>query len=244
MSRVALVTGGSRGIGKAIALQLGADGHRVAVNYSSSSEAAESVVEEIRSAGGEAIAVGADVSGAEAVARLIDEVGEALGPIEILVNNAGVTRDGLLARMGSDDWDRVMEVNVRSVYLCTKGVLRGMLKNRWGRIISIGSVSGLAGNPGQANYAASKAAIVGFTKSIAKEVGSRGITANVVAPGFIQSDMTASLGDSALEAAISATAVGRLGQPDDVAGAVGYLAGEQAGFVTGQVIVVDGGLAI
>jgi 3-oxoacyl-[acyl-carrier protein] reductase len=175
---------------------------------------------------------------------LIDEVGEAFGPVEILVNNAGVTRDGLLARMGSDDWDRVMEVNARSVYLCTKGVLRGMLKNRWGRIISIGSVSGLAGNPGQANYAASKAAIVGFTKSVAKEVGSRGITANVVAPGFIQSDMTASLGDSALEAAISATAVGRLGQPDDVAGAVGYLAGEQAGFVTGQVIVVDGGLAI
>ena len=244
MSRVALVTGGSRGIGRAIALQFGADGHRVAVNYSSSPEAAESVVEEVRAAGGEAIAVGADVSSTEAVAGLIEEVGAVFGPVEILVNNAGVTRDGLLARMGSDDWDRVMEVNVRSVYLCTKGVLRGMLKNRWGRIISIGSVSGLAGNPGQANYAASKAAIVGFTKSIAKEVGSRGITANVVAPGFIQSDMTASLGDSALEAARSATAVGRLGQPDDVAGAVGYLAGARAGFVTGQVIVVDGGLAI
>jgi len=244
LSRIALVTGGSRGIGKAIALQLGADGHRVVVNFSSNSEAAESVVEEIRAAGGEAIAVGADVSSAAAVAGLIDEVGQAFGPVEILVNNAGVTRDGLLARMGSEDWDRVMEVNVRSVYLCTKGVLRGMLKNRWGRIISIGSVSGLAGNPGQANYAASKAAIVGFTKSIAKEVGSRGITANVVAPGFIQSDMTAALGDSALEAARSATAVGRLGQPADVAGAVGYLAGEQAGFITGQVIVVDGGLAI
>ena len=244
MSRVALVTGGSRGIGRAIAARLAADGHRVVVNFSSSPEAAASVVEEIRSAGGEAVAVAADVSDADAVANLMGQVGEEFGPVEILVNNAGVTRDGLLARMGSDDWDRVMEVNLRSVYLCTKAVLRGMLKNRWGRIISIGSVSGLAGNPGQANYAASKAAIVGFTKSIAKEVGSRGITANVVAPGFIESDMTAALGESALEAAIGATAIGRLGRPEDIAGAVGYLAGDEAGFVTGQVIVVDGGLTI
>ncbi|MFW2340975.1 MAG: 3-oxoacyl-[acyl-carrier-protein] reductase [Acidimicrobiia bacterium] len=244
MSRVALVTGGSRGIGRAVAVRLAADGHRVVVNFSSSPEAAASVVEEIRSAGGEAVAVAADVSDADAVANLMGQVGEEFGPVEILVNNAGVTRDGLLARMGSDDWDRVMEVNLKSVYLCTKAVLRGMLKNRWGRIISIGSVSGLAGNPGQANYAASKAAIVGFTKSIAKEVGSRGITANVVAPGFIESDMTAALGESALEAAIGATAIGRLGRPDDIAGAVGYLAGDEAGFVTGQVIVVDGGLTI
>jgi len=244
VSRVALVTGGSRGIGRAIAARLAADGHRVVVNFSSSPEAAASVVEEIRSAGGEAVAVAADVSDADAVANLMGQVGEEFGPVEILVNNAGVTRDGLLARMGSDDWDRVMEVNLRSVYLCTKAALRGMLKNRWGRIISIGSVSGLAGNPGQANYAASKAAIVGFTKSIAKEVGSRGITANVVAPGFIESDMTAALGESALEAAIGATAIGRLGRPEDIAGAVGYLAGDEAGFVTGQVIVVDGGLTI
>jgi 3-oxoacyl-[acyl-carrier protein] reductase len=201
-------------------------------------------VAEIQSSGGEAVAFGADVSNDEAVAGLIAGAAEAFGPVEILVNNAGVTRDGLLARMGSDDWDRVMEVNLRSVYLCTKAAMRGMLKNRWGRIISIGSVSGLAGNPGQANYAASKAAIVGFTKSIAKEVGGRGITANVVAPGFIESDMTSELGESALEAAASATAVGRLGRPEDVAGAVGYLAGERAGFITGQVIVVDGGLTI
>ncbi|HSR43723.1 MAG TPA: 3-oxoacyl-[acyl-carrier-protein] reductase [Acidimicrobiia bacterium] len=244
MSRVALVTGGSRGIGRAIALGLAQNGHRVAVNYSTRPEAAESVVTEIRSNGGEAIALGADVSDEAAVGRLISEVGERLGPVEVLVNNAGVTRDGLLARMSSDDWDRVIEVNLRSTFLCTKAVMRGMLKNRWGRIISIGSVSGLAGNPGQANYAASKAAVIGFTKSVAKEVGGRGITVNVVAPGFIETDMTAELGEVALEAAISATAVGRLGRPEDVAAAVAYLAGENAGFVTGQVIVVDGGLTI
>ncbi|MDF1594538.1 MAG: 3-oxoacyl-[acyl-carrier-protein] reductase [Acidimicrobiia bacterium] len=244
MNRVALVTGGSRGIGRAIALGLAADGCRVVVNYSTSGESAEAVAEEIRSGGGEAIAVQADVSNTEAVADLFEKIGAAMGPVEVLVNNAGVTRDGLLARMGSDDWDRVMEVNLRSVFLCTKAAMRGMLKNRWGRIISIGSVSGLAGNPGQANYAASKAAIIGFTKSVAKEVGGRGITANVVAPGFIESDMTASLGEAALEAAVSATSVGRLGRPEDVAAAVGYLAGEQAGFITGQVIVVDGGLTI
>ena len=244
MSRVALVTGGSRGIGRAIALGLAQNGHRVAVNYSTRPEAAESVVTEIRSIGGEAIALGADVSDEAAVGRLISEVGERLGPVEVLVNNAGVTRDGLLARMSSDDWDRVIEVNLRSTFLCTKAVMRGMLKNRWGRIISIGSVSGLAGNPGQANYAASKAAVIGFTKSVAKEVGGRGITVNVVAPGFIETDMTAELGEVALEAAISATAVGRLGRPEDVAAAVAYLAGENAGFVTGQVIVVDGGLTI
>lgn len=244
MSRVALVTGGSRGIGRAIALHLAGDGHRVAVNYSSNPDAAQSVVQEIVARGGEAVAVGADVSDEEAVGRLIREVGDALGPVDVLVNNAGVTRDGLLARMSSDDWDRVIEVNLRSAFLCSKAVMRGMLKNRWGRIISIGSVSGLAGNPGQANYAASKAAVIGFTKSIAKEVGGRGITVNVVAPGFIETDMTAELGEAALEAAISATAVGRLGRPEDVAAAVAYLAGENAGFVTGQVIVVDGGLTI
>jgi 3-oxoacyl-[acyl-carrier protein] reductase len=244
VNRVALVTGGSRGIGRAIALGLAADGCRVVINYATSEEAATAVVEEIRSGGGEAIAIQADVSNEEAVTDLIGKIGATMGPVEVLVNNAGVTRDGLLARMGSDDWDRVMEVNLRSVFLCTKAVMRGMLKNRWGRIISIGSVSGLAGNPGQANYAASKAAIIGFTKSVAKEVGGRGITANVVAPGFIESDMTASLGEAALEAAASATSVGRLGRPEDVAAAVGYLAGEQAGFITGQVIVVDGGLTI
>lgn len=244
MSRVALVTGGSRGIGRAIALRLAADGNRVVVNYATRSEAAQEVVDRIGAAGGEAWALQADVSDAEEVDSLIQQAGDLAGPVEILVNNAGVTRDGLLARMGFDDWDRVMDVNLRSVYLCSKAVLRGMLKARWGRIISIGSVSGLAGNPGQANYAATKAAVVGFTKSIAKEVGGRGITANVVAPGFIESDMTASLAETAVEAAVSATAMGRLGRPEDVAAAVSYLAGEEAGFVTGQVIVVDGGLSI
>ncbi|MDH5372876.1 MAG: 3-oxoacyl-ACP reductase FabG, partial [Acidimicrobiia bacterium] len=204
LTRVALVTGGSRGIGRAVSLQLAAAGHRVAVNYASDATAADAVVAAIRANGGEALAIGADVSNEAAVADLVGRVGKELGPIEVLVNNAGVTRDGLLARMGADDWDRVMEVNLRSVFLCTKSVMRGMLKARWGRIISIGSVSGLAGNAGQANYAASKAALVGFTKSIAKEVGGRGITANVVAPGFIETDMTAELGEAAREAAVAA----------------------------------------
>ncbi len=244
MSRVALVTGGSRGIGRAVALRLAADGHRVAVNFAGNAEAAAEVVDTIHAGKGEAVAIGADVSDEQAVAGLIEQVSTDLGPIEILVNNAGITRDGLLARMPVEDWDRVVEVNLRSAFLCSKAVLRGMLRNRWGRIISVGSVSGLAGNPGQANYAASKAALIGFTKSLAKEVGGRGITANVVAPGFIETEMTAGLGETALEAAVGATAVGRLGRPEDVAGAVAYLAAEESGFVTGQVFVVDGGLTI
>ena len=243
-ARVALVTGGSRGIGRAVAEHLAADGHRVVVNFVRSKDEAQAVVGAISEAGGEAIAVGADVSTEDGVAALFASVEESLGPVEVLVNNAGVVRDNLLLRMSADDWDDVLAVNLRSVYLCTKTALRPMLKARWGRVVSITSVSGLSGNPGQANYAAAKAGIVGFTKSVAKEVGSRGITVNAVAPGFIETDMTSGIEAAGRELAQAQISVGRFGTPQEVSAAVGYLASEQAAYITGQVLVVDGGLAI
>ncbi len=244
MSRVALVTGGSRGIGRAIAERLAADGHQVAINYTANKEAAEAAVEAITAAGGTAIAVQGDVGDPEAVAELFEAVTERLGPVEILVNNAGITRDGLILRMGIEDWDDVIETNLRSVYLATKTALRAMLRAKWGRIISISSVSGIAGNPGQANYAASKAGIIGFTKSVAREVGSRGITVNAVAPGFIETDMTEALGEEITTAAAERIALGRLGRPEEVAAAVGYLSSDEAAYVTGHTLVVDGGIAL
>ncbi len=244
MSRVALVTGASRGIGRSIAEQLAADGHQVAVNYIRSKEEAESVAEAIRTDGGQAVAVGADVGVAEAVDVLFEEVESALGPVEVLVNSAGITRDGLLLRMSTEDWDQVLATNLRSVFLCTKAALRSMVKARWGRVISIASVAGIGGNAGQANYSAAKAGIIGFTKAVAKEVGSRGITVNAVAPGFIETDMTAELDDATRAEAKRRVSAGRFGTPQEVASAVGYLANEQAGYVNGQVLVVDGGLAI
>lgn len=244
MSRVALVTGGSRGIGRAIAEHLGATGHRVAVNYHSSPGAAEDVVAAITAGGGEAVAVGADVADPDAITAMVAEVAERLGPVDVLVNNAGITRDGLVMRMGIEDWDDVLATNLRSAFLCTKAALRGMLRAKWGRIVNIASVSGIAGNPGQANYAAAKAGLIGFTKSVAKEVGSRGITVNAVAPGFIDTDMTADLGDAVREAAIPQITLGRFGTPQEIASAVGYLASDTASYVTGQVIVVDGGMVI
>jgi 3-oxoacyl-[acyl-carrier protein] reductase len=242
--RVALVTGSSRGIGRAAALQLAGDGHRVAVNYRRAEAEAQRVVEEIRAGGGEAIAVGADVGTEAGVIHLFDAVQDALGPVEILVNNAGVVRDNLVLRMSAADWDDVLATNLRSVFLCTKTALRAMVKARWGRVISITSVSGLSGNAGQANYAAAKAGIVGFTKSVAKEVGSRGITVNAVAPGFIETDMTDGIAEAGRELARGQITLGRFGTPEEVSAAVGYLASEQAAYVTGQVLVVDGGLAI
>lgn len=244
MSRVALVTGGSRGIGRAIAERLAADGHHVAINYTANKEAAEAAVDAITAAGGTAIAVQGDVGDPEAVAELFEAVTERLGPVEILVNNAGITRDGLILRMGIEAWDDVIETNLRSVYLATRTALRAMLRAKWGRIISISSVSGIAGNPGQANYAASKAGIIGFTKSVAREVGSRGITVNAVAPGFIETDMTEALGEEMTTAAADRIALGRLGRPEEVAAAVGYLSSDEAAYVTGHTLVVDGGIAL
>ncbi len=242
--RVALVTGGSRGIGRAIALLLASQGHKVAINYVANDEAANQVVTEITDSGGTAIAVKGDVGDESAVEAMIGEVQDNLGPIEVLVNNAGITRDGLLMRMKPEAWDAVIQTNLKSVYLCSRAVMRGMLRGRWGRIINLSSVAGVYGNAGQANYGAAKAGVIGFTMSLAKEIGSRGITVNAIAPGFIATDMTAALGEGVAEAVTEKITLGRLGQPEEVASAVGYLASPDASYITGQTIVVDGGLAL
>jgi 3-oxoacyl-[acyl-carrier protein] reductase len=242
--RVALVTGGSRGIGRAIVLRLAAAGHQVAVNYVANEDAAIETVTAVKTAGGTASAVQGDVGDEASVQALIDQVSDTLGAVEILVNNAGITRDDLLMRMKPEAWDAVIQTNLKSVYLCSRAVLRGMLRAKWGRIINISSVAGVYGNPGQANYAAAKAGVIGFTQSLAKEIGSRGITVNAVAPGFIETDMTAALGEDAAAAAVQQITLGRLGRPEEVASAVGYLASADASYITGQTIVVDGGLAI
>jgi 3-oxoacyl-[acyl-carrier protein] reductase len=244
MSDVALVTGASRGIGAAIARSLADAGYAVAINYSRNGGLAGGVAADIVASGGTALAVQADVSDADAVATMFATVTSELGPVAVLVNNAGITDDGLLLRMGPEQWDKVISTNLRSVYLCTKAALRPMLRKRSGRVISVSSISGVAGNPGQSNYAASKAGIIGFTKSIAKEVGSRGITVNAVAPGFIATDMTDALGDAVAESVVQQISLGRLGQPEEVASVVRYLASEDASYITGQTIVVDGGLAL
>lgn len=241
--RVALVTGGSRGIGRAIAEGLAAKGHRVAVNYRSRRDAADEAVAAIEAAGGEAAAISGDVGDAESVASMFAAVEKAFGPVEVLVNNAGITADDLLLRMKPEDWDAVIRTNLSSAFLTAKAALRGMIKARWGRIISITSVAGIAGNPGQANYAAAKAGLIGFTKSVAKEVGSRGITVNAVAPGFIETDMTDALGEGVRDAVLPSISLGRFGTPVEIASAVGYLASDEASYVTGQVLVVDGGLS-
>ena len=240
--QIALVTGASRGIGRAVALALSGGGAEVVVNYASSPDAAEAVVAEIQANGGSAYALKADVSDEASVDDLIKTVLTRSGRIDVLVNNAGITRDGLLMRMKTEDWQAVINLNLTGVFLCTRAVTRPMLKQRSGRIINITSVVGLMGNAGQANYAAAKAGVVGLTRSSAKEMASRGITVNAVAPGFIATDMTKDLEADSILAAIP---LGRFGTPDQVAGTVRFLAADPAAaYITGQVLQVDGGMVM
>lgn len=241
-NQVALVTGASRGIGRAVALALAAEGAKVAVNYASSSQAAEAVVAEIAAMGSQAIALQADVAQADQVDAMVNSVMDKWGRIDVLVNNAGIARDTLLLRMKLEDWQAVIDLNLTGVFLCTKAVSKIMLKQRAGRIINVTSVVGEMGNPGQANYSAAKAGVIGFTKTVAKEVASRGITVNAVAPGFIATDMTADLKTDEL---LKFIPLARYGQPEEVAGLIRFLAADAAAaYITGQVINVDGGMVM
>ncbi len=239
---VALVTGGSRGIGKVISLNLAKAGFDVAICYSGNEAAALETVTECKEQGVQAISVKADVSNIDDVNAMFEEVKSSLGAVEVLVNNAGITKDGLLIRMSEADFDSVIDINLKGTFLCTKAAIKDMMKARHGRIINITSIVGVEGNPGQANYCASKAGIIGFTKSVAKEYGAKGITVNAVAPGFIQTAMTDSLPDNVKEAYLKQIPVGRFGQPEDIANVVEFLASEKAAYVTGQVVEVTGGM--
>lgn len=242
--KVALVTGSSSGIGAAIATELATNGATVAVHYRGNEAGAQAVADTIRQQGGTCGLFQADVSDTEQAADLVKRVQDELGPVQILVNNAGVTRDTLLLSMKEEEWDAVITTNLKSVYAVTRPALRGMVRKRWGRIINITSVVGLTGQAGQSNYAASKAGIIGFTKSLARELASRNITVNAVAPGFIPTALTDVLGDDLRENIIASTPLGRMGTPEEIAWAVAFLAAERTGFVTGQVLTVDGGLTM
>ena len=242
--KIAVVTGASRGIGRAIAVELARRGAQVVINYHRSAEAAEEVVSAIEAMGEQAVAVQADVSDFDQAAGLIKAALDAYGQIDILVNNAGITRDQLLMLMKEQDWDDVLRINLKSIFNCCKAAARPMVRKRQGRIINITSVSGIAGQGGQTNYAASKAGIIGFTKSLAKELGPRNITVNCVAPGFIPTDLTADLPEDIRQNALKVTPLRRMGRPEEIAYAVAFLASEEASFITGETLTVDGGLVM
>lgn len=242
--KTALVTGGSRGIGRAIALRLASEGARVAINFAGNLVKAEEVKQMIESAGGEAMLVQCDVSKFDAVEQMIKTIADQWKTIDILVNNAGITRDGLLMRMKPEDFDAVVDTNLKGVFNCTKAVSRLMIKQRSGRIINMSSIVGLNGNVGQTNYAAAKAGVIGFTKAAAKEFAPRGITVNAIAPGFIETDMTSAMTEEAKASTVEAIPLGKIGAPEDVANAVAFLASDQASYITGQVLAIDGGLSL
>ena len=241
--RVAIVTGSGQGIGREIALMLAGNGASVVISDINPASAND-VVTEIKDKDGQSIAITTDVSVQEEVSRLASETVSSFGRIDILVNNAGITRDALLMRMSPDDWDRVLTINLKSAFLCTQAVLRTMMKQRWGRIINIASVVGLIGNPGQANYAAAKAGLIGLTKTTAREVASRGVTVNAIAPGFIDTGMTRDLSDKAKQELTNQIPLGYIGSPKDVAYAVSFLASDEAHYITGHVLNVDGGMVM
>jgi 3-oxoacyl-[acyl-carrier protein] reductase len=242
--KIALVTGASRGIGREIALELARQGANVAVNYSGSEAKANEVVDEIKTMGREAFAVKCDVSNAEEVAAMVKDTTSRFGRLDILVNNAGITRDNLLMRMKEEEWDDVLNINLKGVFLCTKAVTRQMMKQRIGRIINISSVVGVSGNPGQANYVAAKAGVIGLTKTTAKELATRNITVNVIAPGFITTDMTDKLTDELKTEMLKQIPLARLGEPKDIAKATAFLASDDAGYITGQTLNINGGMVM
>ena len=242
--RVAVVTGGGRGIGRAIAGRLAHEGADIAVVYRSNAAAAQETAALVRKAGVRCETFKGDVASSEDVQGIFKDIDEAFGRLDILVNNAGITRDNIMMRMKEDEFDEVLQTNLKGTYLCTRAVLRAMVRARWGRIVNVTSVVGLVGNPGQANYSASKAGIIGFTKSVAREVAQRNITANAVAPGYVETELTGGLDESVKEQIRAQIPVGRIGEPEEIADAVAFLVGEGASYLTGQTITVDGGMVM